>query len=67
MVNLTFKNNELIFILDSILSKNLSTRLDFNLAEIIIKKLTEKLKNEKLGEVYLESFYEIHQKWKISD
>lgn len=67
MVNLTFKNDELIFILDAIIFKNLSTRLDFNLAEIIMKKLTKKLKNEQLVEVYLNNFYDINQKWKLDN
>jgi len=67
MATISLKNNELQFLLDSILEKNISTRLDYNIGEIVLKKLIKQWNNEILANNYSDNFYEVNKKWKIED
>lgn len=67
MATISLKNNELQFLLDAILEKNISTRLDYGIAKITLRKLIKQWNNETLANNYLDNFQEVNKKWKIDD
>ena len=65
MTTISLKNNELQYLLDSILEKNISTRLEYGIAETILEKLTKEIEDKTLVKTYSDNFYDINKKWKI--
>ena len=63
----SLKSYEIKFILDGMLQKNISTPLDYNTAETIVKKLIKQLDDEILANNYSDNFYEVNKQWRIND
>jgi len=67
MVVVSLKNNEVQFLLDAILEKNISTLSYYIVAKTTLEKLVTQLDNVELAKQYSDNFYKINSKWTIEN